>query len=194
MLRKIRLKRRVTMQIFLWGALLLVGIGGAGVLFLRSYDGEDAVYVVEHRVRFPGTREAAWEILTRADLFSDWNPYVKKMEGVLLPGETLRVTIVQENWKLPVVVRPKVVTAKAPAELHWHGSILVSGFLETDHSFHFAEVGNGEIELVQREEFRGWLAHRMKDSGSQRYTFEAFERMDIALAERIREQETPARP
>lgn len=182
------------MQIFLWGIVLLMGIGGAGVLFLRSYDGESAVYVVEHRVRFPGTREAAWEILTRADLFPDWNPYVKKMEGILQPGETLRVTIVQENWKLPIVVRPKIVTATAPAVLHWHGSILVSGFLETDHSFHFAEVGEGEVEFVQREEFRGWLAHRMKDNGSQRYTFEAFERMDLALAERVREQTSQARP
>ena len=182
------------MPIWLWSLLVLVGIGGAGVLFLRSYAGENTVYVVEHRLRFPGTREAAWEILTRADLFSEWNPYVKKMEGLLQPGETLRVTIVQENWKLPVVVRPKVVTATAPEELHWHGSILVAGFLETDHSFRLEEVEDGQVELVQREEFRGWLAHRMKNNGSQRYTFDAFERMDLALAERLREQLGTAPP
>ena len=93
------------MQSWLWIALLIAGTAGIGILFLRSYLGEAAVFVVEHRMQFPGTREAAWAALTRADLFDQWNPYVKKMEGELRPGETLRVTIVQENWKLPIVVR-----------------------------------------------------------------------------------------
>jgi len=176
------------MQNWLWIALLIAGATGGGILFFRSYLGEAAVFVVEHRIQFPGTRETAWAALTRADLFDQWNPYVKKIEGELRPGETLRVTIVQENWKLPIVVRPEVITATAPAELHWHGSVLTQGFLETDHRFRFEDVGDGIIELIQTEEFRGWLAHRMKNSESKRYTFEAFERMDLALARRVREQ------
>ena len=176
------------MPSWLWALVLITGAIGVSILFLRSYLGEAAVFVVEHRVQFPGTREAAWEALTRADRFDEWNPYVKNLEGTLTPGETLRVTIVQENWKIPVVVRPEVVTATAPVELHWHGSVVAPGFLETDHSFRFEEVGGGEIELIQREEFRGWLAHRMKSSGSRRYTYEAFERMDLALAKRVSEQ------
>ena len=170
----------IAWSILALGILLAVGLFG-----LRSYVTGPPAFVIEHRVQFAGSRAAAWEALTNSEEFAEWNPYVQSIAGEMRVGGRLRVKITQDNWPRPIVVRPYIQRLEPEKLLHWHGRILIPGFLETDHSFAFRDLENGQIELIQREEFRGWLAYRMKDHPSQRHTFAAFERMDLALAARV---------
>lgn len=145
---------------------------------------EPPLFVIRHALEIEGSAEATWRVLSDLARYPEWNPYVLALEGELAPGNTLRVTISQENWPEPIVVEPTVIRAEPGRALHWRGCVGDGGLLDTDHVFEIQPVDEGRVRFDQFEEFRGRLAEKM-DEEMRGYTRRAFQAMNEALAGRV---------
>lgn len=174
------------MSFWIWIALGLLALATAGALLhLRTLASrENPVFVIEERIEIDAPADEVWRILADTEAYPDWNPYVLRIEGRLEAGSKIALTITQENWKKPLTLHPVIVTAEGPRKLGWHGSPLVTGFLETDHYFELEPLGPDRTRLHHVEEFRGWLATRLNQADYQRHTGNAFRAMNEALAKR----------
>ena len=74
-------------------------------------------------------------------------------------------------------------------ELRWLGRVLGPGIFDAEHAFTIEQVDDGQVRLVQHEQFRGLLVPFMGRS-LDRHTLPAFEQMNQALKRRA-EQPQP---
>ncbi len=170
---------------------LLISLASAGVgfvaflIYLRTLaNNASPVFTVEHSVEIAATPEQVWRVLTDFAAYPEWNPYILSLEGDLSPGRAVSVTIKQDGWKNPRTVTPIVVRFDAPTELHWHGSPLTKGLIETDHRFVIESVAPRQVRVRQFEEFRGWIPRYLSDDRRED-TRRAFEAMNLSLAKRV---------
>ncbi len=169
-----------------------------GVFFLAAvtHRGGPPLFIIHHDVEIDAPADSVWAILNDAAAHPTWNPYVLEIDGVLQPGETLRVRIAQDDWSQPRDVTARVMRA-GDSELRWRGTVGIEGVFDTEHSFQVVSLEAGRSRFVQREEFRGWLAallraRRPEEDPVLPGTARAFEAMNLALKERaevLREQE-----
>jgi hypothetical protein len=83
----------------------------------------------------------------------------------------------------PTVLRP------LGQELRWLGRVLGPGIFDAEHAFTIEQLDDGQVRLVQHEQFRGVLVPFMGRSLDRR-TLPAFEQMNQALKRRA-EQPRP---
>lgn len=175
-------------------AAALLGLALLGfVLYLRTLaDTPEPVYLIEQDIEIAADQEVVWDVLSDVASYPEWNPYVLGIEGELTPGSTIALTISQDDWPEPLTVHPTMKVVDAPGELGWHGSVIVRGFLETDHYFQLTTIAPGRTRLHHAEEFRGWLAHRMNEEERHAHTRRAFRAMNEALAARAEARQAAA--
>lgn len=111
---------------------------------------------VEESVEIVATPADVWWQLTSFDAYSDWNPFITRIEGELREGARLSVTMRPDGIP-PVVVRPRIVTAEPERELRWLGRLGLPALFEGEHSFLIESTGIDRVRFTQRERFDGLL-------------------------------------
>lgn len=175
---------------------LLTGIAVAGVALAISTfafaqyveplaSTEQPVFTIEHDIAIAASASEVWAVLTDFAAYPDWNPYVIFAEGELAMGETITITIVQENFPAPLTLHPEVARFKERRTLGWHGSVLFPGLHETDHYFEIDRLPDGRSRLHHAEEFRGWIPRLTHTEEMIAPTRTAFRLMNEALAKRV---------
>lgn len=173
----------------MWIATSLFLLAAGIVLYFRRLAAAtEPVFVIEADIEIEASAEEVWGVLSDFASYPDWNPYVLKLAGDVVPGGTIRFTIAQENWRKPMTLNNRVLVFDAPRELRWHGSPLLKGFLETDHYFQLSPAAPGRTWLHHAEEFRGWFARFLGEKKFRVHTRNAFRRMNEALAARVAER------
>ena len=86
-------------------------------------------------------------------------------------------------------LRPTVLEADPGRRLRWLGHLVAPGIFDGEHTFTIQPLGDGQVRLVQHEQFRGLLAPLMAGS-LDRHTQPGFELMNQALKRRA-EQPQP---
>jgi hypothetical protein len=76
-----------------------------------------------------------------------------------------------------------VLEAAQGRQLRWLGRLLVPGLFDGEHRFTIRPLGDGQVRLVQQEDFRGLLVPLLAGSLDRR-TLPAFEQMNQALKRR----------
>lgn len=170
-------KRIALSFLLLLGALLALGF-----VFHGS---REPLYTIERDIEIAAPPEKVWAVLVDLAAYPDWNLYAVKVEGKPELGEQIRVTIVQEDWKQPLVVMPTITRVDRGREFGWHGSLGLPGIHETDHYFQMEPLGAGGTRLHHAEEFRGWLAWLLGSEASREFTGRAFQTMNENLKARV---------
>jgi hypothetical protein len=138
-------------------------------------------------IEFDGTPEEVWEVLADLPAHTEWNPFMKRIEGELRPGAKLEARLEPEGER-GITMRPTVLTAERGRELRWLGHLLVRGIFDGEHRFLIEEAGPGRVRLTQSERFGGILVpllwKKLRDGG----TAEGFRAMNEALARRVAER------
>jgi hypothetical protein len=129
-----------------------------------------------------------WRVLTDAEAYPEWNPFIRKLEGDLRPGERLEVRIEPPGGR-GMTFKPKVLAAEPERELRWLGRLLVPGIFDGEHILRIEPLGESRSRFVQAERFRGLLVG-MAGAGTLEKTKEGFERMNAALKERVEQSRT----
>jgi hypothetical protein len=132
--------------------------------------------------------ERVWQILTDFAAYPQWNPFMTRAAGTPHPGQRLRIRL-QPVGGRAVTFRPTVLEATPGRELRWLGHLLVPGIFDGEHHFTIQPLGDGQVRLIQQEDFRGLLVPLLAASLDRRY-LPAFQLMNQALKRRA-EQPQP---
>ena len=131
--------------------------------------------------------EKVWRVLIDFSAYPDWNPFVRRVEGDLVVGYRLYVHIQPSEGKR-MSFRPTVVVADTNRELRWLGHLWLPGLFDGEHLFSIQPLGEGRVQFVQRERFKGLLVPfltKMLDRDTRR----GFEDMNQAL--KLRAESAP---
>ncbi|MGB9940704.1 SRPBCC family protein [Methanosarcina sp.] len=121
-----------------------------------------------------------WHVLTDFGAYPQWNPFIREVSGVAIPGERLKVQMHSGNRTMKF--RPTILASRPERELRWLGHLLIPGIFDGEHSFVIEPAGENRVRLIQRETFDGLL---VPFSGSLLHnTKQSFDKMNLALKER----------
>lgn len=127
---------------------------------------------------------AVWAVLADFPRHSEWNPFIRSIEGELKAGAHLAVRIHPPGGKA-MTFEPELLEVVPNEELRWVGRVLVRGIFDGEHIFELTPIDNGErTRFVQREEFTGVLVPflwRSLDTDTRR----GFEEMNLVLKELV---------
>jgi hypothetical protein len=128
------------------------------------------------------TPERVWQVLTDFAAYPQWNPFITRADGEARRGRRLTLRM-QPAGGRAMTFRPTVLEAAQERELRWLGRLLVPGLFDGEHRFTIRPLGDGQVRLVQQEDFRGLLVPLLAGSLDRR-TLPAFEQMNQALKRR----------
>lgn len=99
-------------------------------------------------------RPKVWGTLIDWASYSEWNPFVRSIEGTLEVGRELTVTLSSSGR--PVVIRPRLIEVEPGYRFAWLGHLGVRGLFDGRHRFELQDVAEG-TRFVHAEQFSGWL-------------------------------------
>jgi hypothetical protein len=110
-----------------------------------------------------------WSILTDFPAYPDWNPFIRRIEGVAMPGDRLSVSLKPPNGRA-MTFKPVVLAAVENRELRWRGRLLVPGLLDGEYYFLIETIAPNRVRFVQGGLFTGLLpalAGRSLETGTR---------------------------
>ena len=126
--------------------------------------------------------DVCWRALTDFASYPEWNPIVRQLRG--RPREGSRIMIrSQPIGRLPVALRPRVLTWDPPHELRWRSTFVLGRLFSGEHGFRLEPLGDDRVRFAQDETLRGLLVplySRLRLPATR----SAFERMNELLRER----------
>jgi hypothetical protein len=140
------------------------------------------VLALRTEIEIAAPAERVWAVLTDFAAFPRWNPFIRRIDGVLAPRLRLSVRI-QPPGGRAMTFRPVVLRVEPERHLSWRGRTFVPGLFDGEHFFDLEPAGAGRVRLVHGEVFRGllvpWLAGSLRTT-----TRRGFELMNAALKAR----------
>ena len=122
-----------------------------------------------------------WDVLTDFAAFPDWNPFIRRIDGVLAPRARLSVRIHPPGGK-GMTFRPTVLRVEPERHFAWRGRTFIPGLFDREHAFTLEPRGDG-VRFVHEETFSGLLVPLLRRS-LDTSTRQGFEAMNAALKTR----------
>jgi hypothetical protein len=124
--------------------------------------------------------DAVWAALVDFKRYPDWNPFLRKVEGLPAVGERVVIDCHTPGW-FPMTFKPVITRLEPRRELRWIGDFIAPSIGQGEHVFEVHETEAGQTRLHHWERFTGVLVPIM--GGLLRNKVIAgFEQMDAALA------------
>ncbi len=157
------------------GFILLVALL-VGVLVVLSFSSRE----LRRSIVIEASPRAVWAVLIDLEGYHDWNAQLTYLGGTVAPGGRLHL----RRWAAHA--RPDEFTAtisywREEERLAWLSRAGLPRLLDREHFFELYGLGRRRTRLVNRVEYRGWLAP-LGFSGSRRwYRAVELEQMNQAL-------------
>jgi hypothetical protein len=142
-----------------------------------------ALLTLRTEIDIDGSVERVWEVLTDFEAYPRWNPFIRRIDGVLAPRARLRVRIHPPGGKA-ITFRPVLLRVEPDRQLSWLGRTLIPGLFDGEHVFQMEPAAPGHVRFVHGETFRGLLVPLLA-STLRTTTRRGFELMNAALKERV---------
>lgn len=136
---------------------------------------------IKTEILINATPEKVWSILTDFAKYPEWNPFIKSVEGKVMVGEKLTVTIMQSAEK-GTTFSPKGLKVVPAKELIWLGQLLLPNIFDGKHKFELIDNSNGTTIFRQSEQFNGILVPFFRKQ-LENNTATGFEGMNSKLKE-----------
>ncbi len=137
---------------------------------------------IETSITINASSQKVWNILIDFGKYSEWNPFIIKIEGQPEKGTKLANTMQLEGQK-PQTFKPSILVVDNEKEFRWLGSLFVKGIFDGEHYFLLEQINEQEVKLTQGENFSGILSSPiMKMIGEK--TISGFNKMNEALKAR----------
>lgn len=128
--------------------------------------------------------ERVWQVLIDFGAYSQWNPFIRSIEGEPRVGSRLKVRIEPPGAR-GMTFRPTVRVAEPARELRWLGRLFVPGLVDGEHRLALEPLEGGRSRFIQSERFSGLLVGLI--TGTLAATERGFEQMNQALKTRAEE-------
>jgi len=137
---------------------------------------------IETSIEIDTPAALVWSILLDFDAYSEWNTFMSSIQGPIVPGQRLRVSI-HPPGSASMSFKPRVLSVTRERELRWLGRFLLPGLFDGEHYFRLEPMGIARVRFVHGEAFSGLLIRLAKDS-LLTSTREGFDEMNRALKRR----------
>jgi len=138
---------------------------------------------LETTIEIQASPAQVWDVLLDFSKYSEWNPFIRNVEGEGAQGTRLRNTMHLSGQK-PQVFTPKVLVNNPANEFRWLGRLLLPRIFDGEHYFKLTALPNGGTRLIHGEVFRGILVNPIMQKIGKA-TQEGFEAMNQALKDRL---------
>jgi hypothetical protein len=123
-----------------------------------------------------------WKVITDFEDYPQWNPFIKSIHGLPIPGEHISAFL-QPPGNKGMTFEPKVLVYEPFREFRWIGKLLVSHLFDGEHAFILKDNKDGTTTFIQYERFRGLLLPFLTKMLDQN-TLAGFNSMNAALKQR----------
>jgi hypothetical protein len=134
--------------------------------------------------------DRVWDVLTDFPAFPRWNPFIRRIDGVLAPRARLTVRIEPPGGR-GMTFRPRVLRVEPGRYFSWRGRTLIPRLFDGEHFFELAPSDSVGVRFVHGEVFRGLLVPLLATT-LRTTTRQGFELMNAALKARV-EGASPSR-
>jgi hypothetical protein len=125
---------------------------------------------------------AVWDVLVDFPTYSQWNPFIDRIEGTAEVGSRLTVHLVGRGGR-GTTFRPTVLAATPGEELRWLGRLGPGRLFDGEHSFVLTANHDGTTRLTHGERFTGILVALFKGATADSHV--GFEAFNEALKSRV---------
>ncbi|MEL6557923.1 MAG: SRPBCC domain-containing protein [Bacteroidota bacterium] len=126
------------------------------------------------KIKINASAERIWEVFAAFDQYRDWNPFMKSIEGEVVPGKQIFVTVEGMSFK------PTVLEFEKHKKLVWRGTLLHSALFSGTHAFEIEPLRDNSCIFHHTERFGGILLLLLKRKLTNE-TIPGFESMNEAL-------------
>jgi len=140
------------------------------------------VRLVERSIDIDASPEAVWKVLIDLVRYPEWNPFLSRIVGPLIPGGRLSVDFGGRDSR-KMTMRPRVLVVSPGRELRWLGKLGIGGLFNGEHSFRIEPASPSTVRFVQSERFTGLLVPLL--GRVIRQAASGFEEMNSALKSRV---------
>jgi hypothetical protein len=140
------------------------------------------VLTLRTEIDIAATPARIWDVLTDFAAFPRWNPFIRRVDGVLAPRVRLSVRI-QPPGGRAMTFHPTVLRVEDERHLSWRGRTLLPGLFDGEHFFELEPAGPDRVRFVHGEVFRGLLVPLLAKT-LRTTTRQGFEQMNAALKAR----------
>jgi hypothetical protein len=116
---------------------------------------------IKTEINIKASPNQVWKVLTDFNNYSNWNPFIKQIEGTLKVGKKLKA-VIQAPESSAMTFKPTVMSYKENKEFSWLGHLLFKGIFDGLHKFELIDNQDGSTTLIQSEIFEGILVPLFK--------------------------------
>lgn len=126
---------------------------------------------IETSIDIYAPASTVWTTLVDFDAYPEWNPFVKRIDGVPAEGERLEVRI-EPPGSRGMTFKPRVTAAQPEERFEWLGNLFVPGLFDGRHEFRLEALDKDHTRLHHSESFSGLLVGLLLDRDATRHGFE----------------------
>lgn len=134
------------------------------------------------KIEIRATPEKVWAIFTDVGSYPSWNPFIRRFEGTLAPGERIAITL--RLGRRMVNLRPTLTVVDEPRELRWLARQFLPHLFDVERRFVLEPLGPSGCRFIQSESGSGVLAPLLMPL-LRRQILDGYRRLNVALKERV---------
>ena len=124
---------------------------------------------IETEMPIAASPARVWALLMDFGQHTQWNPFIRHIEGQAEVGQKLRVRV-QPAGGSEMGFEPLVLVVKPLEEFRWKGRFVMPGLFDGEHYFQLRAQEDGGTLLVHGERFSGLLVPLLRgqlDTGTR---------------------------
>ncbi|MFL6431433.1 MAG: SRPBCC family protein [Nitrososphaeraceae archaeon] len=138
---------------------------------------------IHTQIDIKASAERAWQVLIDFNNYSQWNPFIRQINGAPKVGTKLEIHLHTASGKRRIY-KPTVTKLEPYHELRWFGKSFVPGMFNGEHIFNIETLGVNHILFLHREVFTGFGVALAGDR-LDRDLYQSFEKMNNAFKEKL---------
>jgi hypothetical protein len=138
---------------------------------------------IHTQIDIKASAERAWQVLIDFNNYSQWNPFIRQINGAPKVGTKLEIHLHTAGGKRRIY-KPTVTKLEPYHELRWFGKSFVPGMFNGEHIFNIETLGVNHILFLHREVFTG-LGVALAGDRLDRDLYQSFEKMNNAFKEKL---------
>lgn len=127
--------------------------------------------------------EAVWDCLADTHHYSDWNQFIRKIEGDFIQHNIIKINIVAPDGQ-NMNFTPTCLVVKKNQEIRWVGKMGFDWIFRGEHYFLLEKINNEQTKFIHGEKFTGLIALLFKKLRGD-VTQKGFELMNQNLADYV---------
>ncbi|MCW6009692.1 SRPBCC domain-containing protein [Micromonospora sp. CPCC 205371] len=137
---------------------------------------------VRTEIEIGASPKKVWAVFTDFRSYPSWNPFIRKAEGTLAPGERIAITL--RLGRRMVNLRPTLTVVDEPREVRWLARQFLPRLFDVERRFVLEPLGQSRCRFIQSETGSGVFAPLLMPL-LRRQILDGYRRLDMALKERV---------